>query len=83
METFLKHICNLLGANIFSLKVVFIDVDVEAEEALVLYFAILCDHQHVLFSNHVVDNVGDLLGLFSCALNCRAGALVSYDVLQH
>lgn len=81
LRSILTLVCSI--SNIFSLKVVFIDVDVEAEQALVLHLCFLCDHQHILFSNHVVDDICDLLGLFGGTFNCRAGSFVTHDRLKH
>ena len=59
-----------------------VQVDIEAEQALVLDLAVLSDHQDVLLCDQMVDAVRDLLCVFSSFLDARALTVFTHDLLN-
>ena len=66
-----------------SHHILHVNVDVEAQEALILDLAVLRDHEHVLLRDQVIDAIGDLLCHLSRTFDTCACAFLDDDLFEH
>lgn len=53
-----------------------VQVNIEADQAFIFDFAVLSDHQHVLFLDQMLNCIRNLSGLLSGPLNRSAHSLI-------
>lgn len=69
--------CSLVEVHILQ-----VNVDIEAQQALVLDLSVLGHHQHVFLSDQVLDYVADFLARLQTALERRATSFLQLQMMN-